>query len=109
MSLQQYDEFLKEHKPVASGPQVELVRKVGQKTQKAVEQYMQSQGLGGKLANYKWEFNLVESKEANAWCMPGGKVVVYSGLLPITKDETGLAVVVGHEIAHAIAATVESG
>jgi predicted Zn-dependent protease len=64
---------------------------------------MDSQGLGDKIKDYKWEMNLVESKEVNAWCMPGGKVVVYTGILPVTKTDAGLAVVLGHEIGHAIA------
>lgn len=102
-SFQQYDAFLKEHKPVTSGPDVAMVRQVGGRIQKAVEDYMKRKGEGDRLDGYKWEFNLVDSKEINAWCMPGGKVVVYSGLLPVAKGETGLAVVLGHEIAHAVA------
>jgi predicted Zn-dependent protease len=68
-----------------------------------VERYFHEHNLSGRLKGYKWEFNLVEDKEINAWCMPGGKVVVYTGILPVAKDETGLAVVMGHEIAHAVA------
>jgi predicted Zn-dependent protease len=102
-SFSQYDAFLKEHKPVTSGPEVEMVRRVGGRIQKAVEDFMKRKGERDRLDGYEWEFNLVDSKEVNAWCMPGGKVVVYTGLLPITKDDTGLAVVLGHEIAHAVA------
>ncbi len=80
-----------------------MVKRVGVKIQKAVETYFAQKNLSKELAGYQWEFNVVESEEVNAWCMPGGKVVVYTGILPITKDETGLAVVMGHEIAHAIA------
>lgn len=103
MSLQQYDDFLKEHKVSSNKEQTAMVKRVGARVQAAVESYFASSGLKGQLANYKWEFNLVEDKQVNAWCMPGGKVVVYSGLLPVAKDDAGLAVVMGHEIAHAIA------
>jgi predicted Zn-dependent protease len=103
MSLQQYDDFLKEHKVSTNKEQTAMVKRVGARVQAAVESYFASSGLQGQLANYKWEFNLVEDKQINAWCMPGGKVVVYTGLLPIAKDDAGLAVVMGHEIAHAIA------
>ena len=103
MSLQQYDSFLKEHKISTNQEQTLMVRRVGGKIQNAVERYFTENGLSEHLANYKWEFNLVEDKQVNAWCMPGGKVVVYTGILPVAKGEAGLAVVLGHEIAHAIA------
>jgi len=103
MSLQQYDQFLKEHKVSSNKEQTAMVKRVGVRIQGAVERYFATSGLQGQLANYQWEFNLVEDKQINAWCMPGGKVVVYTGLLPVAKDDTGLAVVMGHEIAHAIA------
>ncbi|MFZ5572274.1 MAG: M48 family metallopeptidase [Thermodesulfobacteriota bacterium] len=103
MSYQQYGEFLKSNAVSKDEKQVKMVRNVGKKIQSAVERYMAQEKLSHLLKGYAWEFNLVESKEVNAWCMPGGKVVVYSGILPIAKDETGLAVVMGHEIAHAVA------
>ena len=103
MSLQQYDQFLKENKLSTDQEQTQKVKRVGAKIQNSVERYFAAGGLSEHLAGYKWEFNLVEDRQVNAWCMPGGKVVVYSGLLPVAKDETGLAVVMGHEIAHAIA------
>lgn len=103
MSLQQYDQFLKEHKLSSDQEQTRMVKQVGARIQAAVERYFASSGLTEHLADYKWEFNLVEDKQVNAWCMPGGKVVVYTGILPVTKGEAGLAVVMGHEIAHAIA------
>jgi predicted Zn-dependent protease len=78
------------------------VRRVGQRLSSAVEQYFNSKGLQKQLEGYKWEYNLVDNKEANAWCMPGGKIVVYSGLLPYTQNEAGLAIVLGHEITHAV-------
>ena len=103
MSFSQYDEFLKTNKLSSNTTQTRMVKKVGYKIQKAVEQYFADNGMSDKLTGYEWEFNLVESNDVNAWCMPGGKVVVYTGILPVTKDEAGLAVVMGHEIAHAIA------
>ncbi len=103
MSAQEYGDFLKSNPPSKDQKGIQLVNKVGKKIQTAVEQYFTQQNMSQRLEGYKWEFNLVESKEVNAWCMPGGKVVVYTGILPVTKDENGLAVVLGHEISHAIA------
>ncbi len=103
MSAQQYGEFLKTNKPTANQTQTQLVQKVGKRIQVAVETYFRANNLSNQLNGYQWEFNVVESKEVNAWCMPGGKVVVYTGILPVTKTEEGLAVVMGHEIAHAVA------
>ncbi len=103
MSLQQYNAFLKTNKISSNQEQTQMVKKVGRKIQMAVEQYFTDKNMSYTLRDYKWEFNLIESEEKNAWAMPGGKVVVYEGILPITKDEAGLAVVMGHEIAHAIA------
>lgn len=102
-SLQQYDQFLKEHKLSSNKQQAELVQRVGNRISKAVENYLVVNGMQDQVKNYQWEFNLVEDPQVNAWCMPGGKVVVYTGLLPVAADETGLAVVMGHEIAHAVA------
>ena len=103
MSFVQYGEFLKENKLSANKSNVDMVRRVGGNIQRAVETYFAQNNLSQELAGYAWEFNVVESEEINAWCMPGGKVVVYTGILPITQNETGLAVVMGHEIAHAVA------
>ena len=103
MSFQSYGEFLAEHKLSANAEQTAMVKHVGSRIQKAVEQYCEEYNLLDRLDGYKWEFNLVEDPNINAWCMPGGKVVVYTGILPITQNETGLAVVMGHEIAHAFA------
>jgi predicted Zn-dependent protease len=103
MSYQQYGEFLKTNKLSTDKAGTDQVKRVGTRIQGAVERYFQQSGQADQLQGYKWEFTLVESKEVNAWCMPGGKVVVYTGILPVAKDETGLAVVMGHEIAHAIA------
>ncbi|MCJ7801066.1 MAG: M48 family metallopeptidase [Candidatus Marinimicrobia bacterium] len=103
MSFDQYGQFLEDYVISADGQKTEMVKHVGKNIQKAVEQYFIDNGLEDELKNYAWEFNLVESNEVNAWCMPGGKVVFYTGILPLTKDANGLAVVMGHEIAHAIA------
>lgn len=105
MALQEYQTFLTSNKVVAqtTSKDADMVKRVGQRIANSVTQYMNQKGQGASIANYKWEFNLVDSKEVNAWCMPGGKVVVYTGLLPVTQNETALACVMGHEIAHAIA------
>ena len=103
MSFQSYSEFLGQNKLSSNARQVEMVKGVGLRVQKAVEKYCSENDLSSRLKGYDWEFNLVEDPTVNAWCMPGGKVVVNTGLMPIAKDETGLAVVMGHEIAHAIA------
>ncbi|MFZ1290954.1 MAG: M48 family metallopeptidase [Melioribacteraceae bacterium] len=103
MSFQQYDEFLKTNKLSNDTKNIALIKKIGSKIQKAVEQYFVEQKMSDQLDGYSWEFNLVESEQVNAWCMPGGKVVFYTGILPVCQDEAGIATVMGHEIAHAIA------
>lgn len=104
MALTSYSDFLKEHPHVVnSNADAQMVKRVGERVKDAVVQYMRDHNLYDRIKDYKWEFNLVDSKDVNAWCMPGGKVVVYSGLLPVTKNEESLALVMGHEIAHAIA------
>jgi predicted Zn-dependent protease len=103
MSLTNYDEFLKENKLSGNKQQTDIVKKVGTRIAAAVEKYLKENGFESYIENFNWEFNLVENDVPNAWCMPGGKVVVYTGILPYTKDESGLAVVMGHEIAHAVA------
>jgi predicted Zn-dependent protease len=104
MAFTEYDSFLTvTHVMPASNSQTQMVRRVGVRIQHAVETYMNDNGIGKQLKNFKWEYNLIDENAVNAWCMPGGKVVVYTGLLPVTQNETALAVVMGHEIAHAIA------
>ena len=103
MSLTNYHDFLSQHHPVTSGSEMQLVKNVGAKISSAVEQYMRQNKMADRVKGYKWEFNLVNDNQVNAWCMPGGKVVVYSGLLPVTEDEVHLAFVMGHEIGHAVA------
>ncbi len=103
LSLQQYQEFMRSA-PVERGTEeAKMVARVGSRIAKAVETFYKSNGYESELANYAWEFNLVADKSVNAFAMPGGKVVVYSGLLPVTQTEEALAVVIGHEIAHVIA------
>jgi predicted Zn-dependent protease len=102
MGKQQYGDFLKSNKVVPNNDRrTVMVKTIGKNIQSAVEKYYRQQNLS--LSGYKWEFNLVDSKEVNAWCMPGGKVVVYTGILPVTNNEAGLAVVMAHEISHAVA------
>lgn len=104
MSLTSYREFLSKNPPAPdSDPNTILVKKVGNNIAQAVETFMKGKGLASRLKGYKWEFNYVNDKAVNAWCMAGGKVVVYSGLLPVTQTENALACVIGHEVAHAIA------
>jgi predicted Zn-dependent protease len=103
MSFSQYEEFIKSHKLSDDVQQTNMVKSTGKRIQSAVEKYFADRGQSRALRDYRWEFNLVEDSLVNAWCMPGGKVVVYTGILPVTGDETGLAVVMGHEIAHAVA------
>ena len=104
-AVTQYQTFLSQNKVVSSSANrdAEMVKRVGSRIAAAITKYYASKGLSKELAGYHWEFNLVDSKEVNAWCMPGGKVVVYTGLLPVTQNEAGLAIVLGHEITHAVA------
>jgi predicted Zn-dependent protease len=103
MSFQSYNEYLSKNTVITDTEDARMVKRVGQRIQKAVEQYFSDHNMRNQLQGYKWEFNLFADKSVNAWCMPGGKVAVYTGILPISKDETGLAVVMGHEISHAVA------
>lgn len=104
MSQTEYTKFLAEHPPLpASDDRVTLVRNCGGRIQKAVEKFYADKGASKDLQGFNWEFNVVDENTVNAWCMPGGKVVVYTGILPVTQDEKSLAIVMGHEIAHAVA------
>jgi predicted Zn-dependent protease len=103
LALTQYRDFLNTKPPVKNTKDAEMLNRVGSKLSKAVKDYMASKNLSSQLNGYAWEFNLINSPEVNAWCMPGGKVVVYTGLLPITLNEAGLAAVIGHEVSHALA------
>ena len=100
----EYKKVLAQSKLSNNSEQVAMIKRVGSRIQKAVESYMAEKGISEQLRGFNWEFNLIEDdKMANAWCMPGGKVAFYTGILPICKDETGVAIVMGHEVAHAIA------
>ena len=104
MAVSQYQDVLSKSKVVAptTNRDAEMVNRVGDRIRGAVESYYASKGLSKQLEGYHWEYHLIESNEANAWCMPGGKIVVYTGLLPYTQNEAALAVVLGHEVSHAI-------
>ncbi len=103
LATQQYQEFMKTAKLSTNSANTALVKRVGQNLATAVTNYLKNNGLASEVSNFSWEFNLVQDKQVNAWCMPGGKIVVYEGLLPITQNEASLAIVLGHEIAHAVA------
>ncbi|WP_339864992.1 M48 family metallopeptidase [uncultured Algoriphagus sp.] len=100
---EQYDQVLKEDKVVTNTADGQKVLKVGKRMAQAVESYLTSQGYSELANSFDWEFNLLQSDQVNAWCMPGGKVAFYTGIMPLTQTETGIAVVMGHEIAHAVA------
>ncbi|MFI1743170.1 M48 family metallopeptidase [Thalassobellus sediminis] len=99
----QYDQFLTDNKVVTGTSESAMVTRVGQKIAVAAERWLNANGHQGYLKDYKWEYNLVDDKTVNAWCMPGGKIVVYTGILPIAKTEAGLAAIMGHEVSHALA------
>ncbi len=105
MAVTEYQTFLSQNKVVSlsGNKDAEMVKRVGSRIANAITQYYKSQGRPEVLKDYNWEFNLVDNKQVNAWCMPGGKVVVYTGLLPIAQNEAALAIVLGHEITHAVA------
>ena len=99
----QYDQFLGENKVVENTSEAKMITKTGQRIASAAEKWLSANGYQGYLKDYKWEYNLVKDETVNAWCMPGGKIVFYTGILPICDGETGVAVVMGHEVAHALA------
>jgi len=103
LSKQEYSKFLSSAKLSSNAANTAMVKRVGQRLAKAVETYLVNNGYQDELKNFEWEFNLVADNQVNAFCMPGGKIVVYEGLLPVAQDEASLAIVLGHEIAHAVA------
>lgn len=103
LATQQYQEFMKTAKLSTNQANTAMVKRVGQNLANAVTNYMNAAGLASEIANFNWQFNLVQDNQVNAWCMPGGLIVVYEGILPVTQDEASLAIVLGHEIAHAVA------
>ncbi|TGD59859.1 M48 family metallopeptidase [Flavobacterium humi] len=102
-AFQQYGQFLAENKVITGTKDAKRVETVANKIKVAAERWLTANGNASYLTNYQWEYKLVDSKEVNAWCMPGGKIVVYTGILPICKDDAGLAAVLGHEVSHALA------
>mgnify|MGYP003565324222 CR=1 FL=1 len=103
MGLTNYDAFLKENKLSQDQAQVTMIKRAGERISQSAERFMKENGLASNIRYFNWQFNLVDSDVPNAWCMPGGKIVFYKGILPLTQDEDGVAVVMGHEIAHAVA------
>lgn len=103
LSTQEYTNYMSSAKKSANAANTAMVQRVGQKLAAAVETFLKANGMQEELSQYAWEFNLVQDQNVNAFCMPGGKIVVYEGLLPVTQDEASLAIVLGHEIAHAVA------
>ncbi len=103
LAVSQYKSFLNTNKVVNGTQEAAMVKRVGERIVTAIKKYYQQKGLSAELEGYTWDINLVNDKQMNAWCMPGGKIVVYTGILPVTQNEAGLAVVMGHEIAHALA------
>ncbi len=102
-SFQQYGDFLAENKVLKGTTDAKRIELIGMKIKTASERWLNANNQAGYLDGYEWEYNLVDSKEVNAWCMPGGKIVFYTGILPICKDDAGIAAVMGHEVAHALA------
>ena len=103
LSNQEYTDYMKSAKLSTNSANTAMVKRVGQKLAAAVEKYLNEHGMQSEVKEFSWEFNLVQDQNVNAFCMPGGKIVVYEGLLPVTQDEASLAIVLGHEIAHAVA------
>lgn len=103
MAFQQYDQFLNENKVIKGTKDAEMITRVGERISVAAERWLNANGYEGYLKDYKWEYNLVDDKTVNAWCMPGGKIVFYTGILPVAENETAIAAIMGHEVAHALA------
>ncbi|MFD0962487.1 M48 family metallopeptidase [Pseudofulvibacter geojedonensis] len=103
MAFQQYDQFLNENKVIKGTKDAEMITRVGERIATAAERWLNANGHEGYLKDYKWEYNLVDDKTVNAWCMPGGKIVFYTGILPVASNETAIAAIMGHEVAHALA------
>lgn len=103
MSFQQYNQVLSESKIVKDGSQAEMIRRVGNKVKTAAIQWLDANGYQGYTNDYEWEFSLIEEDIINAWAMPGGKIAFYTGILPVAEHERGVALIMGHEIAHALA------
>ncbi|WMI67168.1 M48 family metallopeptidase [Mangrovimonas sp. YM274] len=102
-AFQQYDQFLNEHDIIKGTKDAEMIKRVGEKIATAAKQWLDANGYEGYLKDYKWEYNLIKDEQKNAWCMPGGKIVFYTGILPIADGEAGVATIMGHEVSHALA------
>ncbi|MCR9182826.1 MAG: M48 family metallopeptidase [Flavobacteriaceae bacterium] len=103
MAFQQYNQFLSDNKVIKGTAEAQMIKNVGQKIATASERWLNANGYQGYLSDYQWEFNLVEDEAVNAWCMPGGKIVFYTGILPVANTEARVAAIMGHEVAHALA------
>jgi len=103
MAFQQYEGFLRENKVSTNAEMTNQIKSVGKRISGAVDRYMRANGMAEKADAYRWEFNLIEDKSINAWAMPGGKTVFYTGIMPIAKNVDGVAAIMGHEVAHAFA------
>lgn len=99
----QYNQVITENKVITGTSDAEMITRVGQRIAVAAERYLNANGYQGYLDDYEWQYSLIESEQVNAWCMPGGKIAFYTGILPIAQNETGIAVIMGHEVAHALA------
>ncbi len=102
-SFASYNKVLSQSKVIKGTPEAEMIKRVGQRIAKAAQVWLDANGYKGYLNDYRWEYNLVDDKQLNAWCMPGGKIVFYTGILPVAQNERGVAVIMGHEVAHALA------
>ncbi len=102
-AFSQYNQVLTENKIISGTPDAEMITRVGQRIALSAKRYLDANGHHGYLDDYKWEYSLIESEQVNAWCMPGGKIAFYTGILPIAANETGIAAIMGHEVAHALA------
>jgi len=103
MAFREYDAFLAEHKVVKGTADSERIQRIGAQIAAAAQNYFEHKGMPNYLNDYAWDYNLVEDKTVNAWCMPGGKIVFYNGILPIAANDDGIAAIMGHEVAHALA------
>ncbi len=103
MSFQQYDQVLSQSNVVREGAQAEMIREIGHRIAEASEKWLKANGFPDHTKSYAWEFSLIDENTINAWAMPGGKIAFYTGILPIAQNQNGIATIMGHEVAHALA------